>query len=380
MTDKNGKFSLQDGQTATFKELGVPGEEFVVWEIQNAGYPQIYPAETETAETEKTAEDRALDAYKTALEEILADSTNNEAAMPVQLGAENKAMLSEAGADVRFINGSGNLLVINKQYTGEIHEQGSMFGEEKITLFEDWIKEKILPEEIRKRLQYTDKQMWVNAIKAGNLEPLNASDYIGVAGDMVTRLMDLESGDSEEYYEEWKPLVQHLEVFLRWTANQYDVKVRLTVGEEEKIWTPDANDTITCIDQYFGTTYQIRYNESAEGGVYYNIADKGIEGEKVEKTFLFQLDDDGCYTLKPGMLYILPMSEDTKYVLTESPESAYKYEEITREEQWMPRNIRGVITQRLPKEITGTVKTDPLATITNEFKQNKMADGLSPSS
>lgn len=373
LTDKNGKFSLQDGQTATFKELGVPGEEFVVWEIQNAGYPQIYPAETETAETEKTAEDRALDAYKTALEEILADSTNNEAAMPVQLGAENKAMLSEAGADVRFINGSGNLLVINKQYTGEIHEQGSMFGEEKVTLFEDWIKEKILPEEIRKRLQYTDKQMWVNAIKEGNLEPLNASDYIGVAGDMVTRLMDLESSDSEEYYEkyyeEWKPLVQHLEVFLRWTANQYDVKVRLTVGEEEKIWTPDANDTITCIDQYFGTTYQIRYNESAEGGVYYNIADTEIAGEKVEKTFLFQPDDDGCYTLKPGMLYILPMSEDTKYVLTESPESAYKYEEITREEQWMPRNIRGVITQRLPKEITGTVKTDPLATITNEFKQ-----------
>lgn len=396
-TDENGKFSLKDGQTATFKDLGVPGEEFVVWEIQNSTYPQIYPVRTGNGEGEKTAEEEALESYKGTLENMLTSvmvgSTSAEgnqvADQSIRLGTESKAILSETGAEVRFINGAQDHLVISKEYTGEIKNTVLWQGQQgQTTPFEDRVKDSIKSEEISKRMGYLDWESLYNGMRFSpdGWNDLNESDYkdesvkslvqqINKLEKEIFRLaQDYQEDGEERLFAEYTKVLDNLLKYLRWEPNQYDVKLRLTVGDTAESWTPSSSDTITCIDQYFDTTYTIRFGEDGNSKVFIN-ADSGENIEiSCETPYPFQIDADGYYTIKPGMLYVLPIDGDMSYTLTESPESAYQVEvaEDTYEDEngiAESHRLNGIITQRLPKEITGTVKTDPMATVINEYRQ-----------
>lgn len=405
ITDENGRFSLQDGQTAAFQELGVPGEEFVVWEIQDSSYPQVYPMEKES-EGEGTAEDQALNKYEETLYEKL-PSTGTA----VQLGAENKAMLSETGANVRFINGTRDRLLINKEYTGEIRKKGlndnlgqgrpseslgdgnqTMFSETGAGLglnmsgpslgqpafepFEERIKELLLPAQMKQRLEYNSVEELREDLWNGDLGELDPGDYSEKVAEAVEDVIECEEHikseeflDDGEIFEHYQGLVERLVVQLRWAGNGYDVKVRLTVGQDAELWMPDEEDTIICIDQYFGKIYELQYGGNL--GVYYtNEKGKRIQEQGIQLSDILLIPDgEGYYTLKPGMLYVLPISGDTEYALTESPESAFQ--EVKSETDTgilSPSPFQGVIVQRPPQEITGIVKTDPVATLTNEFK------------
>lgn len=77
---KDGSFTLKNGQTATFKDVGIVGDKFQVIEVQDEEYSQIYPE----------------------------DKTNGH------IGT-----LEGDGAEVSFINGNAdNFLFISKEYVG----------------------------------------------------------------------------------------------------------------------------------------------------------------------------------------------------------------------------------------------------------------------
>lgn len=78
---KDGSFTLKNGQTATFKDIGILGDNFQVVEVQDTKYRQIYP--------EKIQEGHI-------------------------------GTLEGDGAEVSFINGNAdNYLFISKEYVGE---------------------------------------------------------------------------------------------------------------------------------------------------------------------------------------------------------------------------------------------------------------------
>ena len=75
-TDEGGQFILKNGQTATFEDAGVLGDDFRVTELQDSDYGQIYPAD----------------------------------------GEPHTGNLESEGSKVTFINGDTGGLVISKEY------------------------------------------------------------------------------------------------------------------------------------------------------------------------------------------------------------------------------------------------------------------------
>ena len=76
VTDGSGEFRLRDGQTVTFKDAGMLGQNFEVTEEPYAGYDQLYPANEQPA----------------------------------------TGTLSGEGGKASFVNGSANALRISKEY------------------------------------------------------------------------------------------------------------------------------------------------------------------------------------------------------------------------------------------------------------------------
>lgn len=77
-TDTQGQFTLKNGQTATFEEVGVEGDSYVVTETQVEQYPQIYPADEQP----------------------------------------HTGKLEAEGSSVTFINGAPGGLTLTKEYEG----------------------------------------------------------------------------------------------------------------------------------------------------------------------------------------------------------------------------------------------------------------------
>lgn len=201
-----------------------------------------------------------------------------------------------------------------------------------------------------------------------------------------------------------------------WETDNYDVKVRLMLGDS--VWEPKPGEKITCIDQMTGDMYFLQNSEKGwhltfepeidHEGWDYNNSDALDQADLVDgwqyagweegkghvyswkgeleipcsPENLFVLDDEGYYTLKPYMLYILPMDKESSYTLTEKAESAFWFG------TWTDKNNDGysyVINQKDPKVIRGTVKTDPVATVYNEDRvvsgsvvEKRMTGGSAP--
>ncbi len=90
-TDEFGQFTIKDGETATFENVGKKGTAFEVTEITND--KQVYPANKQPH-------------TGTLLDENLTDNVKT-----ADLGN-----ISRYGSGVTFRNGSGNILLISKEY------------------------------------------------------------------------------------------------------------------------------------------------------------------------------------------------------------------------------------------------------------------------
>lgn len=84
---EDGTFTLSDGETAAFKDIGMLGDSFEVWELDNT--QQIYPANQ----------------------------------------GSHTGTLSGDGAEVSFVNGASGSLLISKEYTG-LDETGEKLTEQ----------------------------------------------------------------------------------------------------------------------------------------------------------------------------------------------------------------------------------------------------------
>ncbi len=84
---ENGTFTLSDGETAAFKDIGMLGDSFEVWELNNT--QQIYPANQ----------------------------------------GSHTGTLSGDGAEISFVNGASGSLLISKEYTG-LDETGKKLTEQ----------------------------------------------------------------------------------------------------------------------------------------------------------------------------------------------------------------------------------------------------------
>lgn len=84
---EDGTFTLSDGETAAFKDIGMLGDSFEVWELDNE--QQIYPANQ----------------------------------------GSHTGTLSGDGAEVSFVNGASGSLLISKEYTG-LDETGKKLTEQ----------------------------------------------------------------------------------------------------------------------------------------------------------------------------------------------------------------------------------------------------------
>ena len=87
--DENGEFSLSDGETVTFKDIGMLGDAFVVEELAPDNVNQIYPPK----------------------------------------GTNHTGTLAGDGCEVSFVNGAPGSLLISKEYVG-LDEKGMQLEED----------------------------------------------------------------------------------------------------------------------------------------------------------------------------------------------------------------------------------------------------------
>ena len=304
-TAADGRFSLKNGQTAEFKEIGMVGETFYVWEVADENYPQLYPI------TENPAD--------------LAVGSSS-----FKVGAPAEAVLGQSGS-VKFINGTPGALMLSKEYMGAQGDTPEQTAENQGIA--DAIKERISRQ--RQAQLYEDEIklcQWVE----GNLDEIHAigqrmnelavqgTNGTITAGDRVSILKEIfqlkeeslrvlgeigkvdhswggeigaiqagvqgicsdlnldEIFSDKKVYDEnaewnteawWQKLIEQIQdliginsearsvigcyqeemgsqienLRIDWYQEAFDVTVHLTVNGMD--WTPTQSDIITCIDQ-----------------------------------------------------------------------------------------------------------------------------------
>lgn len=217
-TDGDGKFTLKNGQTAVFKDAGLLGQAFEVVEMQDEDYPQLYPA-----------------------------SEDGEAGGPGEPGAPSRGTFTGEGAEVSMINGSGNSLLLGKEYTGG-DEKGREYIEElkkKVTWSEGDMDD---PGE-----SYFDYVSSCDRAASGKVQltlevknqdgyferwpfPANEEEYQSKAGVYVT-VIDQLSGFSKNVLWPWQSSV--------WIEPWKTVVIEGLPGETEYIVTEDKESQHT---------------------------------------------------------------------------------------------------------------------------------------
>ena len=349
-TSLYGEFYLRDGETAVFEDLGKTGDVFILWEVQETGegeevmYPQILPAGG-------TSEFIFRDPEMTGgmlLRGMIDQAGGSEGIeKSVTVGAPLKAVLTDEGIEVKFLNGVPGLLMIRKVYEDESGEA-------------QWIMREIFE---RGEDLYSEQGIYK---RIAELEALKKEETN----------VDIINGELKQLQVEIARLQPD-----RWNDDRYDVRVHLGLKNGDQIvdWDPTVSSEtvkITCIDEILDTVFQIKGTSDGEGGYdweilreeaelnyVYNESERTVvetgsmvwknDGHDAEAILAF---DKGSFNIKPWMTYVIQIGAETGYIVEE--QDPYHYD---AENQY-------VISPKAARA-EGNVSSDPSVTLINEIRR-----------